>query len=274
MARKPKSRKEMIAYLSSHQRYDTMSSWNNGTSFSRNIKINRIQFPHSDIRNRAYDMLDVEEAFDDFNEVLSDFNRRHNYSYQIGTNGRSGGYLVLYSGGKKETGFKSYCPSCGQRNYKLVPPWGDEGPNTPQEKVLAYYVKCPHWAPDTYPTQTAIKEIGLPDAEVVSIITEAKRKGLSGEFSATDKCGVCKHPRCNYTSPSMTTYTTGATIGEPSGDYSDWETCSLKDLVDTVWDFDKTAETALQAFISFCQDNEAAEETILVPKKIKIARPV
>ena len=33
-------------------------------------------------------------------------------------NGRSGGYLVLYQGELKPSGYKSYCPRCGQKNYQ------------------------------------------------------------------------------------------------------------------------------------------------------------
>lgn len=210
---KPRSRKEMIAFLATHQRYDTMSSWNRATSFSRNIKLHRIQFPDSVIRNRAWDLLDVEEAFEEFDDTIAEFNSRNDYRYQIHRNGRSGGYLVLYNGGRKDTGYKSYCPACGQRNYR-----------TAEER--------------------------------------------------TDVCGVCKHPRRNYTHPVMTPYTTGETIGEPSGDYDDWETCSLKSLVDLVWDFDRTVEVAIRRFIDFAIHNEAGEETIMVPRTVKVSRPV
>jgi len=210
---KPRSRKEMIAFLATHQRYDTMSSWNRATSFSRNIKLHRIQFPDSVIRNRAWDLLDVEEAFEEFDDTIAEFNSRNDYRYQIHRNGRSGGYLVLYNGGRKDTGYKSYCPACGQRNYRIA-----------EER--------------------------------------------------TDVCGVCKHPRRNYTHPVMTPYTTGETIGEPSGDYDDWETCSLKSLVDLVWDFDRTVEVAIRRFIDFAIHNEAGEETIMVPRTVKVSRPV
>jgi ribosomal protein L37E len=213
MARKPRSRKEMIAYLSNHFRYDTMSSNNRATSFAAKIKLHHIEFPDEETRDRAWDLLDVEEAFDDFRDVLADFDERHNYSYQIGTNGRSGGYLVLYSGGKEDTGYKSYCPKCGQRNYKVAV----EGNNL---------------------------------------------------------CGVCKHPRTNYTRPIMRAYTYGKTVGDYYGNYEDWETRSLKELVDVVWDFDKTVKAAVQAFIDYARHNEAAEETVMVPKKIKVSRPV
>ena len=41
-----------------------------------------------------------------------------------------------------------------------------------------------------------------------------------------------------------------------------------------VWDFDKTVEAAIQAFVMFCMENEADEETVMVAKKVNIAVPV
>ncbi len=210
MAKKPRTRKEMVAYLKNHFRYDTIR--NSGTSFAVNIKINRIEFPDQETRNRAWDLLDVEDAFFEFDEILSDFAERHDHQYQIGRNGRSGGYLILYDGGKKDTGHKSFCPACGQRNFQVA----KEG----------------------------------------------------------DVCGVCKHPRTNLTHPIMQTYVTGNTVGDHYGEYDEWETYSLKHLVDIVWDFDKTVKAAIQAFIDYAQWNEAAEEVVMIPQKIKVSRPV
>lgn len=41
--------------------------------------------------------------------MIEDFNEEHNFQWQTGTNGRSGGYLVLYQGGTKPSGYKSFC---------------------------------------------------------------------------------------------------------------------------------------------------------------------
>ena len=46
--------------------------------------------------------------------------RDSNYLWQAGMNGRSGGYLVLYQGEKRPSGYKSYCANCGQKNYRLA----------------------------------------------------------------------------------------------------------------------------------------------------------
>ena len=53
-------------------------------------------------------------------ELMDAFAEAHQFRWQVGMNGRSGGYLVLYEGGIKPTGHRSYCRSCYQRNFKSV----------------------------------------------------------------------------------------------------------------------------------------------------------
>lgn len=120
--RKPRGRAEMIAYLKSHFRYDTMRSWNNSTSYAANIKIHRLDFPSSEVRERAWDFLDIRASLLDFDQILKEFAVRYNYRWQIQRNGRSGGYLVLYQGQIEESQHKSLCAACGQRNFQLATP--------------------------------------------------------------------------------------------------------------------------------------------------------
>lgn len=270
--KKPRTRRAMIAYLGSHSRYDTMRSWNLGTSFSRNIKLTRLTFPDQETCHRAFDLLNVAEAFDEFDTIISEFDIRHNHYWQIESNGRSGGYLVLYSGGKRETGYKSYCPSCGQRNYKQAPSWGEQ-PETQEEKLQAYFRTHRHWRDEVYLEQPEVKAIGINEDRILQIIREERK--LGDVFSTTNKCGVCGNPRLNYTSPVYTFYRDTGTIGESNPeDYKDWETGSLKNLVDVVWDFDKTVDKAIRAFIDFCKKHEAVEDSILVRNPIMIAIPL
>jgi len=118
---KPRTRKAMIQYLTEHFRYDTMNSWNQAHSYAVKIKVNALELSRDD-REAIYQMLDVETSWDEsgFNHVLREFDKRHNYAFQIGTNGRSGGYLVLYQGGSKPSEHKSQCRQCGQRNFQHV----------------------------------------------------------------------------------------------------------------------------------------------------------
>lgn len=114
-----RSRTAMTQFLQNHFRYFTMNSWNKSKSYACNLKI----YNHgleSNITDKLYDMIQTEEFFDEINELLSEFGRAHNYSWQAKMNGRSGGYLVLYQGTASLSDYRSYCTNCGQRNYRSI----------------------------------------------------------------------------------------------------------------------------------------------------------
>ena len=92
--------REKRIYLKNHFRYDTLSSWNKARSYAWNIKVYRQQ--QGNLLEKMYTFLECEEAFEEGEEMLRDFAEKYNYKYQIGRNGRSGGYLVLYQGGMRE----------------------------------------------------------------------------------------------------------------------------------------------------------------------------
>lgn len=115
-----RSRKAMIDFLLSHCRYNTMNSWNAATSYAQNVKIHRLLPLTDDQKSLAYDLLDVRSVYSGFNRIIRKFGEEHNWDWQIGFNGKSGGYLVLYQGGSKDSGYKSECTLCGQLNYRTV----------------------------------------------------------------------------------------------------------------------------------------------------------
>lgn len=114
-----RSRKAMVGFLKNHFRYDTMSSWNRASSYANNMKIRSLGL-NSEQASRLYDIMDCDGAYETINELTDEFDRENDYAWQAHFNGRSGGYLVLYSGGLKDTGYKSFCTSCGQRNFRTV----------------------------------------------------------------------------------------------------------------------------------------------------------
>lgn len=57
--------------------------------------------------------------------LIQDFGSAHDYLWQAGMNGRSGGYLVLYQGERIPSGYKSYCTNCGQKSYRSVQETGN-----------------------------------------------------------------------------------------------------------------------------------------------------
>lgn len=114
------NRKRWVDFLSNHFRYYTMNSWNRSTSYARNVKIYNLKLD-AKTRSRAYDLLEISEAFEEVNRLIDDFAREHDYSWQAGFNGRSDGYIVLYQGGTKDSGYKTRCNQCGRLTWYESP---------------------------------------------------------------------------------------------------------------------------------------------------------
>ena len=109
----------MTQYLTTHFRYPTLNSWNRSTSYACNLKITHLGLS-PEVVDKLFDMIQTQEFFDAMDECKWEFAAKHNYLWQAGMNGRSGGYLVLYQGEKRSSGYKSYCANCGQKNYQLA----------------------------------------------------------------------------------------------------------------------------------------------------------
>ncbi len=143
-----RSREEMISFLENHFRYYTLNSWNGADSYACNLKIDRLGLS-PDIVDKLFDLLNCQEFFDFQRELLTGFNEAHQYRWQVGMNGRSGGYLVLYEGQLQTTGYLSYCIACGQRNYKSVLDSGKICGNCGKPMRVDY--KTPHMMAVTFP---------------------------------------------------------------------------------------------------------------------------
>lgn len=92
-----RSRSQMIEFLTNHFRYDTMNSWNRSTSWANNLKVYNV-IPN-ELQDKVHEMMESEDFYFEINELIADYNLTNNYALQAGFNGRSGGYLVMYSGG-------------------------------------------------------------------------------------------------------------------------------------------------------------------------------
>lgn len=113
-------RESMAAFLKKHFRYNTMNSWNRSSTYANNIKLHQIDKPENINSDTWWEMLWITQWQEKLSDLLEDFGRGHNWLWQAGINGRSGGYVVLYRGGIKPSGYKSYCTHCGQKNYQAV----------------------------------------------------------------------------------------------------------------------------------------------------------
>ena len=134
-----RSRKAMESYLGEHFRYPTMNSWNRSTSYACNMKIHRLGLSNH-TADRLYGLIQTQEFYDQLHDLIQDFSEEHDYQWQAGWNGRSGGYLVLYQGGKKPSGYRSYCTVCGQRNYKSIQEDGNRCGKCGEESRVDYAV--------------------------------------------------------------------------------------------------------------------------------------
>jgi hypothetical protein len=114
-------RETMVKFLRQHFRYHTMNSWNKSTSYANNIKLYNIDKPDDVDEETFWEMIGISQWQEKLGDLLEDFGRRHDWLWQAGINGRSSGYVVIYRGGIKPSGYKSYCTHCGQKNYQDVP---------------------------------------------------------------------------------------------------------------------------------------------------------
>jgi len=94
-----RSKKAMVDFLRGHFRYYTMNSWNRSTSYANCIKVHEVSHNTKRVDNETlFGMLCCDTWNTIMTKILSGFDAEHSYEWQIGTNGRSDGYLVLYRG--------------------------------------------------------------------------------------------------------------------------------------------------------------------------------
>lgn len=119
-----RSREAMSAFLRDHYRYPTTHSWNASTSYAHCVKFHRLGLTAAQ-EDKAYAIRAV-DYWSQIQSPIDAFTERQGGYYTIGSNGRCDGYLVLYRSEYRDSGYRSYCPHCEQRNFKRVPPTAGE----------------------------------------------------------------------------------------------------------------------------------------------------
>jgi hypothetical protein len=115
-----RSRSSMVEFLTKHYRYDTMGSHNRSTSYAHHVKIHSIGLAKEQV-DKAYDYFLADDAeWFERDRIIDQFTQEQGGRYTIGSNGRNGGYLVLYQSQYEESPYKSRCRSCGQLNCKTT----------------------------------------------------------------------------------------------------------------------------------------------------------
>ncbi len=91
------SKQSLLDFLKAHQRYYTMSSWNRSTSFAHCIKVHQLPLTHEQAQ-KVYDLISCDSDFYSYfmAPIIEEFQMYMGGKWTMGTNGRSGGWLVLY----------------------------------------------------------------------------------------------------------------------------------------------------------------------------------
>lgn len=143
-----RSRYQMEMFLEEHFRYDTGNAWNHSSSYACNLKIDRLGLPRG-VVDKLFDLIQCSEFYEHLGDLLYQFGAAHDFLWQAGWNGRSGGYLVLYQGERKPSGYQSFCPSCGQKNYRSIVDSGKQCGRCGKETRVDF--AKPHMQIATYP---------------------------------------------------------------------------------------------------------------------------
>lgn len=263
-----RSRRAMTEFLSSHFRYHTAGSHNRSTSYAHCIKVDRLGL-NREQTDAAYDMLAAETYWDRIDDPIREFTHSMHGMYAIGTNGRSGGYLVLYRSEYKSTEHLSFCRSCGQRNFRRVAPTLDGAEGIIGAEILR---NGGLWHDDVYLGQSAIQAIALSDTEKLAMVS--KLKPLLKDCSADNRCGVCSatgdRGRVNYEKSPVTLSHWPMRPIDQDADFSDMSMDELRSRVDVVTAFDAACDEIRENFIELLSDFAPVERTIMVPKTVTV----
>jgi hypothetical protein len=132
-------------------------------------------FVPGELRDRAYDIWEEGSVFDPMNDELEAFAESYDQKCQIGFDGRNGGYMVLYQGGRYE-------------NSQI------------------------------------------------------------------------------YSKPGLST--------DQDEDFEGWSKPEVLEMYRIVRDFDKVVNKCKKIFIAYCNEFEVVEETVMVPRTVKVLKEV
>lgn len=261
-----RSRSAMQSFLQGHYRYYTMSSINRSNSYAHCVKLHRLGLTREQ-QEAGFELL----ATDFWREIeapITAFTERHGGDYTICSNGRSSGYLVLHAAQYRTTGHKSFCRSCGQRNFKSVA----QLPEDPALAALAAEVfnSGGVWRDEVYLEQSAVAAITtLSEAEKLASVARFKAEVKTA--SLDNRCGLCgaegEHGRINFVREPMTLAVSPQSL-DAGEDFSEWSMDALRSRVRLVQDFDRTCDEVRENFIYLLEHCEVVEETVMVPTTV------
>lgn len=265
-----RSRAAMIEFLSSHYRYDAVSSVNRATSYAHCVKLHRLGLTAAQ-SDSASDVLST-DFVDEISWPIDEFTRKQGGCYTIGFNGRSGGYLVLFESRYEDTGHKSRCRTCGQLNFCKT---FDPAQTTPEGIIQVELLRSRNvTVPADYLKREAIAAIKMADEQKLTII-----RRLAAEqqwLSLGNKCGLCHaegdRGRVNLQHSNRRLSVYGRAIDQDI-DFNELSLFELKRKVELVRAFDRACDEVRDAFIDLIEECEVVTETVMVPTEVQVRRP-
>lgn len=262
-----RSRSAMSTFLSEHFRYDTLNSWNMSTSYAHCVKLHKLGLT-SEQYDEAFDITGAEDFWSQISDPIDNFTASMSGAYTIGSNGRSGGYLVLYESRYEFTEHKSRCRSCGQLNFK-----GVAAPLSVAEAAIGAKVvrNGGAWSEQTYLAESEIRAIDLPASEKLAILRRLKSE--LKDCTIDNRCGRChaegERGRINISPLRTLSVYSGRSIDQDE-DFSEWSMDQLRQRVELVTAFDAACDEIRECFLDLMSSCVAVEQTVMVPRKVTV----
>ncbi|AEK59674.1 hypothetical protein A5904_14630 (plasmid) [Acidithiobacillus caldus] len=254
-----RSRAAMESFLSHHFTY--------GGVFAHRAKLHHLGLPKP-LEDKAWEVFTSDDDYwSKIWDPVRDFQESHGHAYTILNAGRSSGYLALHHSQSVWTEYRSYCRTCGQRNYRKVAP---ALPDDPLERAVATEIlkNGGSWSDSAYLGQEAIRSLPNTDEEKLAAIRRLKPEWK--EYSSTNRCGACgaegEEGRVNYAKPPMHLQILGGVHRE---DPIEMDIDELRYTVDLVLSFDRTCDRVRDRFIDLLQHCEVREAVVMVPQTIR-----
>lgn len=267
-----RSRASLTDWLSGHYRYDTMNSCNNSTAYA-----NRIKIPHLGLtsaqEDAAYELLDVDDGFRFLSVRINEFTEQQGGQFTAGTNGRSGGYLVMYNSQYKQSEHKSRCSCCGQRNFRAVYSLDSlAGPERDIAQLLCSR-NNPYCLSGVL-ADPAFMALGIAEEVATPLIRVWLERRKHGGFSKT--CGRCGADAREPFSAQELQVWPGQAIDHHADfeDPDEWPMSRLQARARLVMAFDEMCDRIRADLIDLIGSCRVVTKTIHVPKEIKVLEPL
>lgn len=267
-----RSREALAKWLAGHYRYNTLHSVNRSTAYANCVKMYRLGLT-AEQENKACEMLDVPGALDFANAHISAFTRAQGGRYTAGFNGRSDGYLVMYSSRYRQSEHKSVCTECGQRNFRAV--YREEGLASPELGIAKLVCEKRMLTVDAILQEPGFLALGVEPQVAVPFIRKWLSKAKDGGFDNT--CGRCHSPaRVPFSSEELQVFP-GHGIDQDTDEFFDpdtWPLSALQERAKLVMAFDEMCDLIRAALIERVGLFRVVERVVHVPTTVKVLEPV